>query len=48
MGAPRTAPYGWVRLADVDTLAQVDPGTRTSTTARFISSGAISMSRRSA
>ena len=25
MGAPRTAPYGWVRLADVDTLAQVDP-----------------------
>ncbi len=23
---PRTAPYGSVRLADVDTLAQVDPG----------------------
>jgi hypothetical protein len=26
MGDPRTAPYGSVRLADVDTLAQVDPG----------------------
>ena len=23
---PRSAPYGFVRLADVDTLAQVDPG----------------------
>jgi hypothetical protein len=23
---PRTAPYGSVRLVDVDTLAQVDPG----------------------
>ena len=26
MSDPRTAPYGSVRLADVDTLAQVDPG----------------------
>ncbi len=26
MSDPRTAPYGAVRLADVDTLAQVDPG----------------------
>ena len=26
MGDPRLAPYGSVRLADVDTLAQVDPG----------------------
>jgi len=26
MSDPRTAPYGVVRLADVDTLAQVDPG----------------------
>ena len=26
MGDPRTAAYGSVRLADVDTLAQVDPG----------------------
>ena len=26
MSDPRTAPYGCVRLADVDTLAQVDPG----------------------
>jgi hypothetical protein len=26
MSNPRTAPYGSVRLADVDTLAQVDPG----------------------
>ena len=26
VSAPRTAPYGSVRLADVDTLAQVDPG----------------------
>src|ERR1700746_3683074 len=25
MSDPRTAPYGSVRLADVDTLAQVDP-----------------------
>ncbi|MEA2246342.1 MAG: hypothetical protein QOH46_871 [Solirubrobacteraceae bacterium] len=26
MSDPRTAPYGSVRLADVDTLARVDPG----------------------
>ncbi len=26
MSDPRTAPYGSVRLADVDTLAEVDPG----------------------
>ena len=26
MSDPRTAPYGSVRLADVDTLEQVDPG----------------------
>ena len=26
MSDPRTAPYGSVRLADVDTLVQVDPG----------------------
>jgi hypothetical protein len=26
MSDPRTAPYGSVRLADVDTVAQVDPG----------------------
>ena len=26
MSDPRTTPYGSVRLADVDTLAQVDPG----------------------
>ena len=26
MSDPRTAPYGSVRLANVDTLAQVDPG----------------------
>jgi hypothetical protein len=26
MSDPRTAPYGFVHLADVDTLAQVDPG----------------------
>jgi hypothetical protein len=26
MSDPRTAPYGSVRLSDVDTLAQVDPG----------------------
>jgi hypothetical protein len=26
MSDPRTAPYGSVRLAEVDTLAQVDPG----------------------
>ena len=26
MSNPRTAPYGFVRLGDVDTLAQVDPG----------------------
>jgi mannose-6-phosphate isomerase-like protein (cupin superfamily) len=26
MGDPRTAPYGSVRLTDVDTLARVDPG----------------------
>ena len=25
MSDPRTAPYGSVRLADVDTLAEVDP-----------------------
>ena len=48
MSDPRTAPYGSVRFADVDTLAEVDPGTRTSTTARCISSAAISTSGRSA
>jgi hypothetical protein len=26
MSDPRTAPYGFVRLADVDTLVQIDPG----------------------
>src|SRR3984885_554262 len=26
MSNPRTAPYGFVRLGDVDTLAEVDPG----------------------
>ena len=48
MSDPRTAPYGSVPLAEVDTLAEVDPGTQTSTTARSISSVAISTSRRSA
>ncbi len=28
MSDPRTAPYGSVRLGDVDTLAEVDPGSR--------------------
>jgi len=45
---PRTAPYGFVRLADVDILAQVDPGNPNINDCAFISSVAISTSRRSA
>src|SRR5450755_494994 len=35
MSDPRTAPYGFVRLAEVDTLAQVDPGSSDITDCAF-------------
>ena len=35
MSDPRTAPYGSVRLTDVDTLAGVDPGSRDITDSAF-------------
>ena len=48
MSDPRTAPYGSVRLADVDTLAEVDPGNPDVNDCASISSVCVSTSRRSA